>query len=77
MSMHASPKPRRQKVAKTRNLTGASLNLRMHAAGDPYYNVYCYAFFGKVPEINEGDPAPRAREAKAAGKRLFASKRSR
>lgn len=59
-------------VAKARGMTGARLELQFQRMDDPYYNVYRYAFFGKVPEY-EGDPGLAA----AAGKRIFPAKKAR
>jgi hypothetical protein len=39
-----------KKVGASRGLRGARLELHFSPSDDPYYNVYRYAFFGKVPE---------------------------
>lgn len=41
------------RIAQTRGLVGASLNLHFGEDAADYYNVYRYAFFGLVPDLEE------------------------
>jgi hypothetical protein len=63
-----------EKVARARKITGASIDLHFRPADDPYGNVYRYAFFGKVPEIEQGDPMAELNIVTAAGKRFIAKR---
>jgi len=67
-----------KKVAEDRELLGA--NLELHFRPDverkkQYYNIYRYAFFGKVPEV-ELDPRAKTISLTDIGKaKLFTEKR--
>jgi hypothetical protein len=67
-----------RKVAESRGLVGANLELHFHAGDErrnEYYNVYKYAFFGMVPEV-ELDPRARTISPPAIGKaKLFGEKK--
>lgn len=65
------------KVAESRGLVGANLELHFRASDEeePYYNVYKYAFFGMVPEVELDSRAKVIRPPSIEKLELFTKKK--
>ncbi len=58
------------RVARSRGLLASELRLHFRPNEAPYYNIYKYAFFGKIPEVDI-DPRARLVRGRAAKAKLF------
>jgi hypothetical protein len=64
-----------KEVAEKRGLAGATLELHFHDDKPLYYNVYRYAFFGMVPDLELDPQAKWIDPIPAERRQLFTRKR--